>query len=142
VRTPEEAWHGIKDSCDALIFPYLDPPGAMERMYSIHFPSKLPEYLAVGMPIVMVGPDCATGARWAKRHPSAVLTLDSQAPEAWPGQFQRLAAEADLRCRLGSEALKAGAKDFDPVAIRSHFLALLSEVSHASRAVDQHCSGR
>jgi glycosyltransferase involved in cell wall biosynthesis len=142
VHTPEEAWQGIKDSCDVLIFPYLDPPGAMERMYSIHFPSKLPEYLSAGMPIVMVGPDCATGMRWAKRHPAAVLTLDSQAPEAWPGQFQRLAAEADLRCRLGSEALKAGAKDFDPVAIRSHFLASLSEVSLASRAVDQHCSGR
>lgn len=137
-----QAWDEVKRECDAVVFPYLAPPGPMERMYSIHFPSKLPEYLALGMPNVMVGPDCATGVRWARRNPSAVLTLDSQAPEAWMGQFQRLAAEADLRCRLGSEALKAGAKDFDPLSIRRYFLASLSEVSLASRAVDQNCSGR
>lgn len=130
----EQAWDEVKCECDAVVFPYLDPPGAMRRMYSIHFPSKLPEYLALGMPIAISGPSCATGIRWAKQHPNAVLVLNSQAPETWAGQFQRLATDADLRCRLGREALTAGAKDFDPFSIRRHFLTSLSEAGLAARA--------
>lgn len=126
VRTPEEAWRGIKDSCDVLIFPYLDPPGAMERMYSIHFPSKLPEYLAVGMPIVMVGPNGASGIRWATRNPNAVHLLPAAEPEEWTAALLQLKSDAQLRSSLGAGALEAGARDFDPLYIREKFLSALS----------------
>lgn len=133
VRTPEEAWQGIKESCDVLIFPYLNPPGAMQRMYSIHFPSKLPEYLASGMPIVMVGPESATGLRWAKRHPEAVFLLEGGKPTTWAGDLRRLASDGDLRARLAAAASAAGRQQFDPVKIRSEFLRVLSQ------AVGQRC---
>ena len=126
VRTPEEAWRGIKDSCDVLIFPYLDPPGAMERMYSIHFPSKLPEYLAVGMPIVMVGPNGASGIRWATRNPNADHLLPAAEPEEWTAALLQLKSDAQLRSSLGAGALEAGARDFDPLYIREKFLSALS----------------
>ena len=129
VRTPEEAWQGIKESCDVLIFPYRDPPGAMERMYSIHFPSKLPEYLAAGMPIVMVGPESATGVRWARRHPEAVHLLEADAPHTWSDDFRRLASSAELRCSLAVAALEAGVDDFDPVVIRNRFWSALGEAA-------------
>lgn len=129
VRTPEEAWQGIKAFCDVLIFPYLDPPGAMERMYSIHFPSKLPEYLAVGMPIVMVGPESATGVRWARCHPEAVHLLKADAPHTWSDDFRRLASGAQLRSSLAAAALEAGVNDFDPVAIRSRFRSALCDAA-------------
>ena len=126
VPTPEEAWEGVKRDCDVLVFPYLDPPGAMERMYSIHFPSKLPEYLTVGMPMVMVGPDSATGIRWARRNPNAVYLLPAGAPEKWTAALQDLKSGAQLRSSLGAAALEAGARDFDPVLIRKNFLGALS----------------
>ena len=127
VRTPEEAWQGIKESCDVLIFPYLNPPCAMERMYSIHFPSKLPEYLAAGMPIVMVGPESATGVRWARRHTAAVHLLEADAPDAWSAELSRLASSAELRSSLATGAWEAGINDFDPVAIRVRFRSALCE---------------
>jgi len=129
VPTPEEAWEAIKRDCDVLVFPYLDPAGAMERMYSIHFPSKLPEYLAAGMPIVMIGPDSATGVRWAQRNREAVHLLRSAAPESWASDLRRLAEDADLRGRLAAAALLAGHQQFDPVTIRHDFLAALSEMA-------------
>ena len=121
-----QAWDEVKRECDAVVFPYLAPPDAMERMYSIHFPSKLPEYLALGMPIVMVGPDEATGVRWARRNPEAVLMLNAADPGSWAAEFRRLAADPQLRSSLGAGALEAGARDFDPVAIRKKFQNALS----------------
>jgi len=124
-----EAWEAVKRECDAVVFPYLDPPGSMERMYSIHFPSKLPEYLALGMPIVMVGPECATGVKWARRHSEAISFLDARYPQNWGSDLKRLGADPDLRTSLGQKALAEGAQDFDPVSIRETFLAALCEVA-------------
>jgi glycosyltransferase involved in cell wall biosynthesis len=129
VPTPEEAWEGVKRDCDVLVFPYLDPPGLMERMYSIHFPSKLTEYLAAGLPIVMVGPEAATGVRWARSHPQAVYLLDASAPESWSAEFERLASEAELRSLLAHGALEAAVRDFDPLAIREKFRSALREAA-------------
>ncbi len=129
VPTPEEAWQGVQRDCDAMVFPYLAPPGFMEPLYRVHFPSKLPEYLALGMPIVMVGTDSATGVRWARRHPEAVLLLEADAPESWSGELRRLARDEDLRARLAAAALSAGREEFDPVSIRRDFLRVLSQAA-------------
>lgn len=128
-----EAWEAVKRECDAVVFPYLTPPCAMERMYSIHFPSKLPEYLALGMPIVMVGPDCATGVRWARRNLQAVCLLDSSLPETWGAAFGCLASDAEHRSSLGARALEAGARDFDPLVIRGQFQRALREAATSKK---------
>lgn len=71
-------WHGymeaqqalrlLQERCDALLLPYLDPPGTYERLYSTHFPSKLSDYLQTGLPILVIGPDIATGTNWWRRY--------------------------------------------------------------------------
>jgi glycosyltransferase involved in cell wall biosynthesis len=128
-----EAWEGVKRDCDVLVFPYLDPPGAMERLYAVHFPSKLPEYLALGMPIVMVGPDSASGVRWAKRNPAAVSLLRADAPDSWSSDLQLLAEDADFRGRLAASAWLAGREQFDPAQIRAAFQNCLAEAAFARR---------
>jgi len=120
-----QAWDEVKHECDAVVFPYLDPPGKMKRMYSIHFPSKLPEYLALGMPILMVGPQSATGVRWAKRNPAAVSLLRADAPESWASSLRRLANNADFRSCLAASAWLAGREEFDPARIREGFTRFL-----------------
>jgi glycosyltransferase involved in cell wall biosynthesis len=142
VPTPEEAWQGVKDCCDAVVFPYLDPPGTMERMYAIHFPSKLPEYLASGIPIVMLGPESAAGVRWARRHPGAVYLLKSDAPETWGSELSNLAVDAGLRRELAASALLAGNKDFDPAAILRDFLEGLVAVAIRPCAASERCVSR
>lgn len=133
VPSASEAWQGVKRDCDAMIFPYLDPPGRMEGLYSLHFPSKLPEYLALGMPIVMVGPESATGVRWARRNPGAVFLLDDRQPSTWPAALEMLRANAVLRESLALNAGKAGGEDFDPVEIRRRFQTCLAEVARSNR---------
>jgi glycosyltransferase involved in cell wall biosynthesis len=120
-----EAWDAVKRECDAVVFPYLDPPGAMERMYSIHFPSKLPEYLALGMPIVMVGPECATGVRWAIRNPQVLAFLEGKEAPLWAGCLRKLADSPDERSRLAAASLAHSGSYFDPISIRARFVAAL-----------------
>jgi glycosyltransferase involved in cell wall biosynthesis len=142
VPTPEEAWEGVKRDCDMLVFPYLDPPGSMERMYSIHFPSKLTEYLAAGLPIVMVGPESATGVRWARRHPEAVHLFQGHESESWAHELRNLAADPGVRHDLATAALAVGNKDFDPASIRRQFLAAVLAVATRLRAGSQGFANR
>ena len=63
---PEETWAQIKATCDAVILPYSWDDWH-RVLYSTHFPSKLPEYLALGMPVVISGPAYAAGVAWGLR---------------------------------------------------------------------------
>jgi glycosyltransferase involved in cell wall biosynthesis len=114
-----EAWEGLKRDCDAVWLPYPDLGGQMERLYRHHFPSKLPEYLALGMPVIVTGPAYATGMRWARRNlgpePCATNLADLTAI------LQRLAADQPWRRQLAERCLEAGQRDFDPVKIAADF---------------------
>ena len=122
--TSDKAWEGLKRDCDAVWLPYPNPAGRMERLYRHHFPSKLPEYLALGMPVIVTGPDFATGFTWARRN---------LGPELCPGDageleslLRRLAGDRGLRLNAAAKGLEAGGRDFDPQKIKSEFFSHLS----------------
>jgi glycosyltransferase involved in cell wall biosynthesis len=88
-RPALEAWKEIKESCDAVILPYSNPAGKYELLYRTHFPSKLSEYLALGMPVVVCGPEFATGLRYAqaeklKRGKAEMLKISLQEFQTLP----------------------------------------------------------
>lgn len=64
-NTPEETWLKIIEECDAVILPYSQSK-KFEKLYRTHFPSKLAEYVALQMPIIVCGPDYANGMKWSK----------------------------------------------------------------------------
>jgi glycosyltransferase involved in cell wall biosynthesis len=119
-----EAWDGLKRDCDAVWLPYPDLGGQMERLYRHHFPSKLPEYLALGMPVVVSGPAYATGMRWARQNLGPELCARNLADLM--DIFQRLAADPSTRRKLAERCLEAGRRDFDPRKISEEFHAHLA----------------
>jgi glycosyltransferase involved in cell wall biosynthesis len=76
-NTSEETWERIKAECDAVILPYSTNE-KFSKLYSTHFPSKLPEYLALGMPVIIFGPEYANGVKWAKSKESFLSAGDTQ----------------------------------------------------------------
>ena len=60
-----EMWRTMQERADVMILPYSNPAGPHELLYRTHFPSKLTEYLALGMPVIVSGPEFATGVRYA-----------------------------------------------------------------------------
>jgi glycosyltransferase involved in cell wall biosynthesis len=115
-----ETWTCLKRDCDAVWLPYTSRRGQMEQLYRHHFPSKLPEYLALGMPVIVTGPGYATGMRWAKDN------LGKELVAASTGEFEEvlanLARDPNLRRNLAKRCQETGQRDFDPGKIAAEFL--------------------
>jgi glycosyltransferase involved in cell wall biosynthesis len=125
-----DAWAALQRECDAVWLPYPRLGGQMERLYRHHFPSKLPEYLALGMPVIVTGPDYATGMCWAHRNLGTELCASSVGDLA--SRFRDLAKDGSLRRRLAESCLEAGQRDFDPKKIVAEFRSRLSAASAGS----------
>ena len=120
--TAAQAWQTIQNECDVVILPYPNPGGAWGRLIQHHFPSKLPEYLALGLPVVVTGPKYATGVKWALNHPEAAATCTALDPGELARLLTRLRVEAGYRLALAEGGKNAGLMDFDPRRIKATFL--------------------
>jgi glycosyltransferase involved in cell wall biosynthesis len=116
----------VQKEADAVILPYSRDP-VHERLYRTHFPSKLPEYLALGMPVLMSGPDYAAGVAWAASHPQAALRLPDDDPEKLRAALEELESDPELRASLARGALAEGERKFAPAKIREQFWQILRE---------------
>jgi glycosyltransferase involved in cell wall biosynthesis len=124
-----EAWSAIQRDCDAVWLPYPNPAGRMERLFRHHFPSKLPEYLALGMPVIVTGPDFATGARWALNHPSAAAFVRGDDLAELAQLLVRLREQGRLRRSLAEGAWAAGEAEFSPRELVAKFCSQIERAS-------------
>jgi glycosyltransferase involved in cell wall biosynthesis len=131
--SPDVLWERVKSECDAVILPYCGPRHGHTNLYRTHFPSKLPEYLALGMPVIITGPAYATGMQWAADHPDACLRVPVEEDERWPEVLSQLAVDGVYRGTLARGALKASG-EFDPGEITSRFVAYIRSAAEAQRS--------
>jgi hypothetical protein len=92
------------------------------------FPSKLADYTAVGLPVLVWGPAYSSAARWAADNPGATELVTGPGPAALQPALQRLSDPVHA-ARVATAGVAAGARDFDPLAVRSRFWGALSRVS-------------
>lgn len=123
---PDQLWTLVKQECDAVWLPYAYDPHHL-ALYETHFPSKLTEYMALGMPVLITGPRQATGVKWGLQHAAASLTLADESLAEIETAVRQLREDAGLRVRL-AEASRGGDRDFEPAAIRRQFLDVLRSV--------------
>lgn len=129
-NSPEEVWPRVQAECDAVILPYpANSSDHRQTLYRTHFPSKLPEYLALGMPIIVSGPSHTTGVQWALAHPDACALVLSDCINSWPAVLRRLASDDCFRSDLAHAALAAANKEFHPEKIEAHFTKRLRDVA-------------
>jgi hypothetical protein len=118
--TPIETWNRIKEECDAVILPYSFD-STYQKLYETHFPSKLPEYLALGMPVIILGPPYSTGVRWASKKMESVIVSVDNTITSNVNQFLSLKNNAQLRLQLARDAQKGSARDFNGFVIKKKF---------------------
>jgi glycosyltransferase involved in cell wall biosynthesis len=126
--TADDTWRRIKSECDAVILPYAwseDP--TLRNLYQTHFPSKLSEYLALGMPVLVFGPEYATGVQWGLSNPESVLVMTQNQPDQWAQVLDRVQESSDLRASLSQQAVMAGDRDFSPAESRHKFTTYLRQ---------------
>jgi hypothetical protein len=134
--TPETAWRGLLDKCDATLQPYLHPPGPHELQYRTHFPSKLGDCLSLGLPLLITGPAEASGMRWCLEHPGCALTATDPATEALIHALEWLRDDTELRISLATDAWKAS-QLFAAAPLRAQLLEHLAASTLNPGQVDQ-----
>jgi hypothetical protein len=114
----------VAATADALFLPASF--NERERVdVSTLFPSKLADYTAVGLPILIWGPEYSSVARWSASNPGAAELVTDPDPAALTGPLSRL-ADPCRAGRLADACVEAGTRDFDERIVRDRFLAALA----------------
>ncbi len=93
----------------------------------LSFPSKLTDYTAAGLPLLIHGPDYCSAVRWATENPGVAGCVVLEEPSVLQGALQRMAEHPTLRFQLAAQALELGRQLFSHATIRQKFLHALTE---------------
>ena len=137
-----QTWDRVKTECDAVVLPYSWNESDKQDLYRTHFPSKLPEYLQLGLPVLILGPPHATGVRWGLRNPDAAETVAADDPARWRAALDHLRTTPSRRTALAEGGVRAGARDFDPDLIRERFLRTLQQSVDVDRTSNPRAESR
>ena len=76
------------------------------------FPSKLTDYTAAGLPLLVWGPKYCSAVRWASEYSGAAEVVDTTDKERLEAAVSRLAGDSKYRQQLGDRAAEAGRECF------------------------------
>ena len=123
----ERLWPLVQAECDVLLLPYA-PEGRMTRLYRTHFPTKLSEYCWAGMPILVTGPQDATGFLWARRHPKGCVTAGVSSGGDLKAVLTSLKEDSGKRKDMAAASKAVAMEQFDPVKIRKGLCEIISQL--------------
>jgi glycosyltransferase involved in cell wall biosynthesis len=114
----------LRAEADVLFVPMSFLPYDRPNM-EINFPSKLTDYTAVGLPILIYGPEYSSAVQWAQDNPGVAEVVTAQDTAHLSSSVRRVIHDKDYRLSLGAAALRVGLKYFDTdVALKTFYQAL------------------
>lgn len=97
----------LRQEADVLFVPMSFAAGDRSTT-EISFPSKLTDYTAVGLPLLIHGPEYCSAVRWARENPGvAEVVTDPDAGQLIQG-VKRLASHPEYLLELGRRAIEVG----------------------------------
>jgi hypothetical protein len=78
---------------------------------------------------MVIGPEDATGVRWARHHSSAAYAVTASQLPALEPILTRLRDDSESRVAMANAAPKIAAKTFNPQHIRKRFVNLLCDAA-------------
>src|SRR5581483_8999650 len=119
--------HGLRPSADlleqfrklvdALFVPMSFDERERANMES-SFPSKLADYTAVGLPILIRGPEYCSAVSWARENPDVADVVTSKNREPLAKAVRRLSEDSSYRMTLAVRALEVGQRYFAAEALQ------------------------
>jgi len=113
----------LREEASALFVPMSFDASDRANM-EMAFPSKLADYTATGVPLLIYGPSYCSAVTWANENPGVAEAIKNEAdlPEA----IARLANNPDHRVSLGKRALATGREYFSHARAKQVFYQSLS----------------
>lgn len=116
--TSPELMQRFRDEVDALFVPMSFDEADRSNM-EMSFPSKLTDYTAVGLPLLIYGPEYCSAVRWAKENDGVAEVAETE--DKLAPAVQRLARDPARRVELGTHALQTGRKYFAYETVQAVF---------------------
>lgn len=82
-----------------------------KRAMATNFPSKLADYTATGLPLLIWGPSYSSSVKWAKKNPGVSIIVESLTDESLVREMTR-AWDHRERLGLAQRAIEIGKRDF------------------------------
>jgi glycosyltransferase involved in cell wall biosynthesis len=101
-----------REEVDALVVPMSFDPKDRANM-TLSFPSKLTDYTAIGLPIIIFGPPYCSAVNWAVEHPNVAEVVDINDVAFLESTIVRLSRDPQRRKQLACRALQVGRTCFD-----------------------------
>lgn len=114
----------LRAEADVLFAPMSFAPEDHDNM-RMGFPSKLPDYTSVGLPLLIAGPSDCSAVSWVTANPGVaeVVTIDDA--HAMRLATDRLASDPNHRLALARTAQEVGNRDFSAAAAYATFSSAL-----------------
>ena len=110
----------LREEADALFVPMSFAPEDRTNM-TLAFPSKLADYTAVGLPLLVYGPACCSAVTWARENEGVAEVVDTNVGSQLSAAVTRLAADSSRRLTLAQRALEVGRRYFAHDAVQQVF---------------------
>jgi glycosyltransferase involved in cell wall biosynthesis len=133
----------LRDEADVLFAPMSFSEADRLNM-ELAFPSKLADYTAVGLPLLIYGPEYCSVVRWARDNQGVADVVTTESKDDLTEVISRLRSSPDHRLTLANRALEVGRKYFSYDVIQHLFdRALMPAVVQTSMpSVAASCSIR
>ena len=115
----------LAQHADALFLPMSFVEADAVNM-QLAFPSKLTDYTAAGLPLLIFGPAYCSAARWARENDGVCELVTLQGGSGLQDAVARLAQNPVRRAALAQAAMRAGDRDFSHAAAAAIFLGALA----------------
>ena len=113
----------LRGEADALFVPMSFASEDRANM-EMAFPSKLADYTATGVPLLIYGPSYCSALTWARENPGVAEVVESE-PDL-SAAINRLVTNPDHRIALGKRALSTGREYFSHTRVQQRFHQFLS----------------
>ncbi len=123
VPSSELIFH-LRQEADVLLVPTSFAPSD-EAAIAVNFPSKLADYTAVGLPLLIIGPENSSAVQWARENSGVALVLNGRAELLLKNALSSLATDGELRQRLAMKASEVGERLFSAGIAQELFLRKL-----------------
>ncbi len=101
----------LRHEADVLFVPMSFAPGDRHAMKT-NFPSKLTDYTAAGLPILIQGPAESSAVVWARENPDVAAVVTEASGSSLDAALADLRSQASVRLQLGRTALAVGRRMF------------------------------
>lgn len=109
--SPEELIPSLRERADFVFVPMAFDADGMDYNMRVSFPSKLVDYTATGLPLLVWGPEDCSAVRWARLYAPVAEVVTSKEVAEVDSALRRL-EEARHRERLGRASAELGGRLF------------------------------